>query len=115
VDGRTTSRVRDVEGHRITRVDRIVEGSQPAAGAGERSRGRPDVRRHAVPVDQPGTSKSEATRVLGKWLSHVIAQNPGSFLLMAPDELISNRLDDVFATTDRRWLAGGDDDHEHLA
>src|SRR5689334_21535489 len=37
----------------------------------------PDFRDYAVEVDLPGTTFSEATRVLGGFLRDVIARNPG--------------------------------------
>ena len=53
----------------------------------------------------------EATRVLGGWLREVTRRNPDNFLLFAPDELASNRLQDVLEVTGRRWeLAVGEFD-----
>jgi xylulose-5-phosphate/fructose-6-phosphate phosphoketolase len=65
----------------------------------------PDFRDYAVTVEQPGTSSSEATRVLGGFLRDVIAKNPTTFRLFGPDETASNRLDDVFDVTTRAWDA----------
>ena len=65
----------------------------------------PDFRDYAVEVEQPGTTFSEATRVLGGFLRDVIARNPGNFRIFGPDETASNRLADVFAATDRQWEA----------
>ena len=59
----------------------------------------PDFRDYAVDVDEPGTTSSEATRVLGGFLRDVIAENPKTFRLFGPDETASNRLGDVFAVT----------------
>jgi xylulose-5-phosphate/fructose-6-phosphate phosphoketolase len=42
----------------------------------------PDFRDHAVAVDRPGTSPSEATRVLGEFLREIIVRNPDRFRLM---------------------------------
>ncbi len=75
----------------------------------------PDFRAYGVEVAGPGVLKHEATRVLGSFLRDVIAQNPTTFRLFGPDETSSNRLQDVFETTDRTWDASlrvGDD---HLA
>src|SRR6266550_5470540 len=63
----------------------------------------PDFRDYAVAVKKPGTTFSEATRVLGGFLRDVIARNGESFRLLGPDETASNRLDDVFEATDRAW------------
>ena len=65
----------------------------------------PDFRDYAVEVPEPGTTTSEATRVLGAFLRDVIARNPDNFRLFGPDETASNRLGDVFDVTDRGWLA----------
>jgi len=74
----------------------------------------PDFRDYAVPVERPGTSSSEATRVLGRFLRDVIRRN-ANFRLFGPDETASNRLDDVFDATDRVWEATLLDTDEHLA
>jgi xylulose-5-phosphate/fructose-6-phosphate phosphoketolase len=75
----------------------------------------PDFRDYAVPVEKPGTTFSEATRVLGEFLRDVIKQNPTKFRLFGPDEVASNRLQDVFAVTDRQWEAAVLDTDDHLA
>jgi xylulose-5-phosphate/fructose-6-phosphate phosphoketolase len=75
----------------------------------------PDFRGYGVPVSRPGTTTSEATRVLGEYLRDVIKANPSNFRIMGPDETASNRLGAVFEATDRAWdaqLVPGDD---HLA
>jgi xylulose-5-phosphate/fructose-6-phosphate phosphoketolase len=65
----------------------------------------PDWRTYSVEVDRPGGSHHEATRVLGGWLRDVTARNPTNFLTFAPDELASNRLQDILEVTGRRWEA----------
>ena len=65
----------------------------------------PDFRDYAVEVSQPGTKTHEATRVLGGFLRDVIARNPDRFRLMGPDETASNRLDTVYESTDKAWMA----------
>ncbi|MBC6463004.1 phosphoketolase [Actinomadura sp. HBU206391] len=75
----------------------------------------PDFRRHAVPVERPGTTFTEPTRVLGTLLRDVITANPGTFRVMGPDETASNRLQAVFETTDRVWQAERLPTDEHLA
>jgi xylulose-5-phosphate/fructose-6-phosphate phosphoketolase len=74
----------------------------------------PDFRDYAVDVPRPGTTTSEATRVLGAFLRDVIARNPTSFRLFGPDETASNRLDAVFDVTDKAWLAETLPVDEHL-
>src|SRR5581483_7291139 len=63
----------------------------------------PDWRDYGVEVPTPGSSEHEATRVLGAWLRDVTAQNPTAFLTFAPDELASNRLQDILEVTGRNW------------
>ena len=75
----------------------------------------PDFRTYAVPVDAPGTTIHEATRVLGTWLRDVIRDNPSTFRLVGPDETSSNRLDAVFETTDRVWMGEIRPTDEHQA
>ena len=65
----------------------------------------PDFRDYAVEVEKPGTSISEATRVLGGFLRDVMAANPGNFRLFGPDETASNRLASVLEVTGRTWEA----------
>jgi xylulose-5-phosphate/fructose-6-phosphate phosphoketolase len=72
----------------------------------------PDFRQYGVEVARPGVQRHEPTRVLGGWVKDVVAANPDSFLLFGPDEIASNRLQDVFEVTGRRWgglLEDGDD------
>ena len=43
--------------------------------------------------------------MLGGWLREVTRLNPDNFLTFAPDELASNRLQDILDVTGRRWQA----------
>jgi len=70
-----------------------------------RDLGLPDFREYAVDVQQPGTTSSEATRVLGAFLRDVIVRNPTTFRLFGPDETESNRLGDALTVTGRAWVA----------
>jgi xylulose-5-phosphate/fructose-6-phosphate phosphoketolase len=75
----------------------------------------PDFADYAVPVDAPGTTLHEATRVLGTFLRDVIRDNPHNFRLMGPDETNSNRLGAVFEQTDRVWEGELLPTDDHLA
>jgi xylulose-5-phosphate/fructose-6-phosphate phosphoketolase len=75
----------------------------------------PDFRDYAVDVPKPGTTFSEATRVLGGFLRDVVARNPDTFRLFGPDETASNRLDDVYEVTAKVWEAELEPVDEHLA
>ena len=74
----------------------------------------PDFRSYAVTVDKPGTTTSEATRVLGGYLRDIVRDNPGNFRIVGPDETESNRLQSVFEVTGRTWDAELRPDDEHL-
>ena len=74
----------------------------------------PDFRQYAVPVNEPGATDSEPTRVLGELVRDVIRANPNDFRMMGPDETASNRLQTVFEATDRAWLADGLPTDDHL-
>ncbi len=75
----------------------------------------PDFRDYAVEVEKPATTFSEATRVLGAFLSDVTVRNGENFRLFGPDETASNRLGDVFSVTDRTWVAETDPLDDHLS
>ena len=75
----------------------------------------PDFRKYAVEVDGHGTQTSEATHVFGQFLRDVIRDNPANFRLMGPDETASNRLQAVFETTNRDWVAAIEPGDDHLA
>jgi xylulose-5-phosphate/fructose-6-phosphate phosphoketolase len=92
-------------------------GANPVTNGGSvvRALTLPDFRQHAVHVETPGRTLSEATRVLGYWLRDVMAANPASFRLFGPDETMSNRLGAVFETTDRAWQAERLPTDDHLA
>jgi xylulose-5-phosphate/fructose-6-phosphate phosphoketolase len=84
-------------------------------GALMRDLSLPDFREYGVEVVKPATTFSEATRVLGGFLSDVIRRNPDTFRLFGPDETESNRLGAVFEATDRVWDAEILPTDEHLA
>jgi xylulose-5-phosphate/fructose-6-phosphate phosphoketolase len=77
----------------------------------------PDFRSYAVRVDAPGATDAEDTRVLGQFLADVVSLNDRTknFRIFGPDETASNRLDAVFRTTKRQWLAETAPDDQALA
>jgi xylulose-5-phosphate/fructose-6-phosphate phosphoketolase len=74
----------------------------------------PDFRDYAVAVERPGVGSAEATRVTGAFLRDVIAANRETFRVFGPDETASNRLDAVFETTGKAWVAETEPTDEHL-
>ena len=91
--------------------------ANPVTNGGEvlRDLDLPDWRAHAVDFDGPGRAEHSATRVLGSWLQEVARQNPHNFLTFAPDELVSNRLQDILEVTGRNWQVGIDERDDRLA
>jgi len=75
----------------------------------------PDFRAYAVDADKPGTTYSEATKALGKFLRDIMTLNPTRFRLFGPDEVASNRLSPVFEVTDRQWEGERLESDDHLA
>jgi xylulose-5-phosphate/fructose-6-phosphate phosphoketolase len=76
----------------------------------------PALERFAVPVERPGTTLHEPTRVLGRLLEQVMADTSErrDFRLVGPDETASNRLDAVYAASGKAWQAEVLDTDEHL-
>jgi xylulose-5-phosphate/fructose-6-phosphate phosphoketolase len=75
----------------------------------------PDFRPYGVEVAKPGTTFSEATRVLGTYLRDVTKANAQRFRIFGPDETSSNRLQAVFEVTDRQWEGERLPTDDHLA
>jgi len=75
----------------------------------------PDFRDYGVTVPTPGTTTSEATRVMGVFLRDVMRANGENFRIMGPDETASNRLGAVFEATDRCWQDERIASDDHLA
>src|SRR6202000_1789652 len=91
-------------------------GSNPHANGGllRRDLDLPDFRGYAGGVARD-TNAPEATRVLGDWLRDVIKANLDTFRLFGPDESESNRLTDVYQSTNKEFegvIVPGDN---HLA
>jgi xylulose-5-phosphate/fructose-6-phosphate phosphoketolase len=93
-------------------------GANPHANGGLLLRDLPigDLNRFAVPVDKPGATVHEPTRVLGTLLRQVMADTSGrrDFRIVGPDETASNRLDAVYDATGKAWQAGVLSVDEHL-
>ncbi|MFJ7906523.1 phosphoketolase [Kitasatospora sp. NPDC096204] len=94
-------------------------GANPHANGGLLLRDLPipALERFAVPVDKPGSTLHEPTRVLGDLLEQVMADTAErrDFRLVGPDETASNRLQAVYAVTGKAWQAETLPVDEHLA
>ncbi|WP_181807764.1 phosphoketolase family protein [Streptomyces shenzhenensis] len=93
-------------------------GASPYANGGLLVRDLPlaDLDEFAVPVDKPGTTLHEPTRVLGDFLAQVMKDTRlrRDFRLVGPDETASNRLQAVFEASGKAWQAGRLPVDEHL-
>ncbi|WP_228982059.1 phosphoketolase [Streptomyces sp. DH12] len=76
----------------------------------------PPLERFAVPVDRPGGTRHEPTRVLGDLLEAVMAATADrrDFRLVGPDETASNRLQAVYGASGKAWQEPVLDTDEHL-
>ncbi len=77
----------------------------------------PDFREYAVEVPAYGATGEGDVHVCGRFLRDVIVRNEDTrnFRIFGPDETASNRLDEVFAVTNRQWNTDVVDSDEYLA
>src|SRR5690242_4697976 len=110
--GRVVGEITSLPPHGDSRMS-----ANPHANGGEllKDLRLPDFRDYKVDVPRPGTSSSEATRILGTYLRDVIKANPDNFRIMGPDETVSNRLGAVLEATNRTWDAETVPGDDHLA
>ncbi|HKU13188.1 MAG TPA: phosphoketolase family protein [Steroidobacteraceae bacterium] len=94
-------------------------GDNPHANGGILLRGLrlPDFREYAVELKRPGSVIAEATRVQGGYIRDVMKLNmeTGNFRIFSPDELTSNRWNDVLDVTARMSAAQIRPDDSHVA
>ncbi|MGW2559393.1 phosphoketolase family protein [Streptomyces sp. NPDC001514] len=93
-------------------------GATPHANGGLLVRELPiaPLERFSVPVDKPGATLHEPTRVLGDLVAQVMRDSAAhrNFRLVGPDETASNRLQAVFEATGKAWQAETVPTDEHL-
>ena len=67
----------------------------------------PEFRNYAIAVEKHGAKDVEATRVLGTFLRDVMKCNMSSanFRVFGPDETASNRLEAIYETSGKEWMA----------
>lgn len=71
----------------------------------------------AVVKDGHGQAKESPMKVLGHYLAEVIARNPTNFRIFSPDELLSNKLGEVFEAPthrDYQWPVEGGNRATHI-
>ncbi len=94
-------------------------GANPHANGGGfmRELDLPDFRNYEVKFPGRSASVEGNVHALGPYLRDVIKQNETrrNFRIFGPDELISNRLEAVFETTNRQWEARTKPTDEFLA
>lgn len=94
-------------------------GDNPHANGGILLRGLrlPDFREYAVEFKRPGAASAEATRVQGAFIRDVMKLNleTRNFRVFSPDELTSNRWNDVLEVTARMSAAQIRPDDSHVA
>jgi xylulose-5-phosphate/fructose-6-phosphate phosphoketolase len=104
----------DASGRLIPELAELAPKGEQRMGANPHANGglllkdlvMPDFRDYRVEVPKPGGVNSEATRVLGTFLRDVMKLNLPSrnFRVLGPDETASNRLDALYAVTDKVWM-----------
>ncbi|MFF3487798.1 phosphoketolase [Streptomyces sp. NPDC002701] len=112
-EGRPTSLVLDC----VPKGSRRL-GANPHTNGGLLLHGLPMPRLEdfAVPVDKPGASTHEPTRILGNLLARIMADSAErrNFRVVGPDETESNRLGALYEATGKTWQAEITDTDEHL-
>ncbi|MET8009279.1 phosphoketolase family protein [Streptomyces sp. NPDC005271] len=93
-------------------------GANPHANGGLLLRDLPipALEPYAVPVDRPGATFHEPTRVLGDLLERVMEDSAArrNFRVVGPDETASNRLQALFKATGKAWQEDMLPTDEHL-
>jgi len=103
----------DAEGHLLPELkDLAPKGNQrmsanPHANGGllRKALKMPDFRNYAVDIKHPATSKVETTRPLGEFLRDIMQRNMSNFRVFGPDENSSNKLDAIYETSKKLWIA----------
>ncbi len=94
-------------------------GLNKAANGGDvfRELHLPDFRDYETDIPFRGSAHEGNVHALAPYLRDVAKQNdsPRNFRIFGPDELVSNRLEDVFEMTNRQWMARVRDTDEFLA
>jgi xylulose-5-phosphate/fructose-6-phosphate phosphoketolase len=94
-------------------------GSSPHANGGMLARDLelPPVQKYAVPVDVPGATDGEPTKVFAGFLRDTFSANEKyhNLRIVGPDETESNRLGAVYEVTKKAWDAEQRDIDENLA
>lgn len=94
-------------------------GDNPHANGGLllRDLKMPNFRDYKLEILQPGQIIAESTRVMGMFLRDVMKLNlkAANFRVFGPDEIASNRLDNLFEVTNRTWMESTIREDNHLS
>jgi xylulose-5-phosphate/fructose-6-phosphate phosphoketolase len=74
----------------------------------------PDISRYGLKFEEKGSVNASDMYVLGTYLKDVINLND-NFKIFGPDEALSNRFNEVFKVTNRKWNASINENDEFLA
>lgn len=74
----------------------------------------PDYKDYAVKFEKHGSVVTSDMMNLGTYLMDVIKKN-NNFMIFGPDEALSNRFNDVFKVTNRKWNGKRNDNDEFLS
>ena len=64
----------------------------------------PDFRDYAVTVEKPAQMETSSTATLAKFLADVMRKNMTNFRVFGPDETASNKLDGIYAASQKTWM-----------
>jgi xylulose-5-phosphate/fructose-6-phosphate phosphoketolase len=103
----------DAAGRLIPELKQLAPAGARRMGANSHANGGivykalrlPDFRSYAFKVSAPAESETENTPPLGRFLRDVMKRNPDNFRVFGPDETTSNKLQAVYETSKKVWLA----------
>ncbi len=99
--GRILEEIREIA---PTGDQRMAKNSITNCGIDPKPLIMPDWKKYTLQFEQPGSVKAEDMTELGKFVREIIEKNPENFRIFGPDETKSNRLNQVFKTTNRQWM-----------
>jgi xylulose-5-phosphate/fructose-6-phosphate phosphoketolase len=82
-------------------------GANPHANGGvlKKALRLPDFREYGIAVEKPGQVEAENTKPLGVFLRDTMRANAGNFRVFGPDENTSNKLQAIYETSKKFWIA----------
>lgn len=99
--GRILEEIREIA---LTGDQRMAKNPITNGGIDPKPLIMPDWKKYTLQFEKPGSIKAEDMTELGKFVREIIEKNPENFRIFGPDETKSNRLNQVFKTTNRQWM-----------